>query len=479
MIKGGIEVVLSQQITASLDDLLDEKCIKANVPGMALAIAQDGELIYEKYYGFRDMERQLPVTAKTIFGVASITKSLTALAIMQLEDSGKLSVQDPVVRWLPELRLPEGARREEVTIHHLMTHTSGLPGMEAVNYARAKSIRHDPDGEYLSDSLPDSPNYPKVETVMELMKAMGELDYALLGPPGSRFNYSNEGYALLQEIIERASGQAYISYMAAHVLQPLEMGRSIFTTADLEKEENVTELYAYKKDGSREVFLSPSWWDSGKLYSNGSLKSCMMDLMKYLEVYRLDGMVGNKRIISEASIQKMSARQVTLPTGEGYGYGLQVESMQGIPLFGHGGSIKGVSSHVKVAKEQGLTVSVLVNLAEVQAAELAMAALTHILGVSEPVESGCTVIEMAPGQLGKFTGYYQSAEGQKAGVLLDNGQLYIQAQDDRFPLTPCAENLFFMPGGDKVKFFLDEKDEVTAMFKGVRVIPKVNGEAGK
>lgn len=472
-------MILSQQITASLDDLLEEKCKAANVPGMALAIAQDGELIYEKYYGFRDVERQLPVTARTIFGVASITKSLTALAIMQLEDSGKLSAQDPVVSWLPELRLPTGAQREKMTIHHLMTHTSGLPGMEAVNYARAKSIRNDPDGEYLSESLPISSRLPKVNTVKELMRVMGELDYALLGPPGSRFNYSNEGYALLQEIIERASGQAYIPYIEEHILQPLEMDRSIFTTADLENEENVTELYAYKRDESREVFHSPSWWDSRGLYSNGSLKSCGADLMKYLEVYRLNGLVRNTRIVSEASIQKMSARQVTLPTGEGYGYGLQVDSIQGIPLFGHGGSIKGVSSYMKVAKEQGLTVSVLVNLAEVQAAELAKAALTHILGISEPMESGCSEIELAPGQLEKFSGYYQSAEGQTAGVLLDNGKLHLQGQYGRIPLTPCAENLFIMPGGDKIKFFLDEKDEVTALFKGVRVIPKVSGDAGK
>src|SRR5690625_3456386 len=91
---------------AALDGELTKKCERAKIPGMALVVAKEGKPIFEKYYGYRDVERQLEVTSDTVFGVASITKSFAALGIMQLVDQGKLSVDDPVTKWLPELTLP-------------------------------------------------------------------------------------------------------------------------------------------------------------------------------------------------------------------------------------------------------------------------------------------------------------------------------------------------------------------------------------
>src|SRR5699024_4825581 len=107
------------------------------------------------------------------------------------------------------------------------------------------------------------------------------------------------------------------------------------------------------------------WWDVGSIYSNGSLKACASDLMKYLEVYRLGGLVNGKRIVSESGIQKMTTPQVTLPNGNQYGYGLQVEDEMDIRFVGHGGSIKGVSSNIQYAQEKGLTIFVLTNIADV------------------------------------------------------------------------------------------------------------------
>lgn len=466
--------MLSQLTKTSLDAELEEKCRSAKVPGMALVVAQNGKPVYEKYYGFRDAENGLPVTQETIFGVASITKSLTALAVIQLEGAGKLAAGDPVVQWLPELDLPVN-----ITIHHLLSHSSGLPGMEAVNRARADSIQRDPDGEYLSDNLPVSGDYPPVKTVPELMETMNSIDYTLLGPPGAVFNYSNEGYALLQEIIERASGKPYISYMEEHILYPLDMHRSFFRTADLEDKENVAELYAYKKEGEWEVFHSPFWWDVGEIYSNGSLKTCTADLMKYLELYRLKGMAGSRRIVSEAGIRKMASVQATMPTGEHYGYGLQLGRHHGIPLFGHGGSIKGVSSHMKVMEKEELTVSVLVNLAEVAAEDLALTALDHILGIQSAKTDRPEVCKVEQGQMEKFAGVYESAEGQKAEIVIDDGQLQLKTHNSGMLLTPYAEDGFCTPAGDKLRFLAGDSGEITGLFKGVRVIPKLDHAASR
>src|SRR5690625_2770337 len=125
----------------SLDQVLTKKCQEAKIPGMALVVAKDGKPIFEKYYGYRDVEKKLPVNGETVFGIASITKSFTTLAVMQLADKGKLSIFDPVIKWLPEFTLVDDTLTPLVTIHHLMTHTTGLPGLPLVHQARATSIR--------------------------------------------------------------------------------------------------------------------------------------------------------------------------------------------------------------------------------------------------------------------------------------------------------------------------------------------------
>lgn len=463
--------MIPEQIVSTLDKVLNDKCVQANIPGMALIMSQNGHPIFEKYYGYRDVENKLPVNGDTIFGVASITKSLTALAVMQLEDAGKLSVDDQIIRWLPELKLPNNQFREKIKVHHLLSHTSGLPGMSAVNCARANSILDDPHGEYLSDRLSLLSNYKRVRTVIELMGVMSEAEYSLLGPPGSMFNYSNESYALLQEIIERASGEAFITYVQKNTLQPLGMNRSFFLTSDLKNIENVTELYSYRREDDT-VFHSPAWWDVGDIYSNGSLKTSSSDLMKYLDVFRLDGTVKGERIVSKASVQKMTSAQATTPTGDRYGYGLKVDCLSGMRILGHGGSIKGVSSHIKVAKEQDITVSVLINIAEADAEKLAITSLNHGLQLPDVTDREFAEYKLSEEQLNSFIGMYLSDEGQNAEVLpCDNG-IQMKVQRDLFRLRPYTIDSFMTPGGERIKFITDDIGEVIGLFKGNRFIPR-------
>ncbi|WP_243292220.1 serine hydrolase domain-containing protein [Bacillus sp. FJAT-47783] len=457
---------------SSLDAILNEKCKSAHVPGMAIAVSQHGEIVFEKYFGYRDVERLLPVTSDTIFGVASITKSFTALAIMQLEDERKLSVNDPVVKWLPELRLTNQAFPENIKIHHLLTHTSGLPGMEAINRAKAESIRKDPDGAYLTDRLSLLTKDHPVKTVVELIEAMSDTEYSLLGQPGEVFNYSNEGYALLQEVIERASGQQYITYMRENILDPLGMYNSTFLINDLSNYNEVAELYSYKKGIGFNTFHSPTWWHSGEIYSHGALKSCISDLRKYLEVYRLEGLVNGERIVSKKSLQKMTTQQVMMPTGNWYGYGLHVDKHDDIKILGHGGSIKGVSSHMKVAKEQGITVVVLMNISKVGVKDLAETALNHTLGIPKSKNDDLIEYKLTSQQLNKFVGIYQSAEGIKLRFVVRNGILQLVDEEKSIPMKPYSEDSFFTPGGNKIKFLFNIHHEITGVFKGVRFIPR-------
>src|SRR5699024_9326709 len=179
-----------------------------------------------------------------------------------------------------------------------------------------------------------------------------ELDFKMLGPPGTIFNYSNEGYALLQKIIELASGMSFIDYVEKNIFAPLQMNDAFFRMEDIQINAQSTELYAYTED-RQNVFHSPTWWDVGAIYTNGSLKCSTADLMKYMEVYQMDGTVNGVEIVSKASIAEMTTPKISEPNGGSYGYGIGMDVYQNIARLGHGRSLKGHTASFQIIKEQG------------------------------------------------------------------------------------------------------------------------------
>lgn len=440
------------------------------IPGMALVVSQNGKIVYENYAGYRDIEKQLPVTKDTVFGVASITKSLVALAIMQLRDAGKLQIEDKVAKWIPELRLPDPDVTRQLEIRHLMSHTSGLPGMSLIHEARAKSILNDPDGEYLFGDIPYDKNR-EICNVDDLIKRISETDFTLLDSPGTVFNYSNEGYGLLQAIIEKASGMDFIPYMETYIFTPLEMDNAYFLHSDIEKLDNVAELYAYKK-GKQKIFHSPVWWDVAHIYTNGSLKCSALDLLKYMDVYRLDGNVNGVQIVSEKSIQEMMTPFIHLPNGGSYGLGLEIEKLGNLNYFGHGGSIKGVSSNFKVVKEKDLTACLLINMADVPAGDILQSSIRTLLNLSDTRSVEKEVYPLPKEDLQKFVGLYQSEEGKEASITMKQDGLELQMEDTRTFIYPISDCNFQSKKGEHFHFVANEH-EVAGVYIGKRMIPKV------
>src|SRR5690606_12753108 len=195
-------------------------------PGMAVGVARDGRTIYEGGLGWRDRERELPATPDTIFGIGSVTKSFTCMAIMQLVDEGRLLVDDPVIRYLPEFSVPNEQYRQAITIHHFMTHTSGLPPLPSLTYALARSLEADPAAAALRAG--QASPHPPIDTPGQLLDFIAHHDFELLGPPGAYFSYSNEAFALLGTIIERVTGQRYEDFVTQRILEPLGMTRTTF-----------------------------------------------------------------------------------------------------------------------------------------------------------------------------------------------------------------------------------------------------------
>lgn len=458
-------------------EMIEQKMQHLMIPGLAVGVARQGAPTYTAGFGYRNIAEQLPVDAETIFGIASVTKSFTCLAIMQLADAGKLSVDDPVVKWLPEFKLPDPAHTRAVAIHHLMTHSSGLPGLPSIFHARAGSVRQDPDWKRLGTAIDPFKTEP-IRTYGELMGLMAETEIDLLGAPGSRFNYSNEGYALLQGIIERASGQPFIAYMQERVLSPLGMERSVWRTEDLVQFENVAELYGAAAEGGKKVlFHSPVWWDVADIYTNGSLKSTVSDLLRYLEVYRTLGLgPGGVRIASEAAVRRMITPHVQMPTGKWYGYGLQVQrDYHGATLVGHGGGIKGVASHVAVAIEPGVTAVCLTNLANLPAEDVSMGGLNDALGLAFGAHRRAfPSFSVDASELAQYEGHYRSLEGGAAKVFIYEGALHLEQAGAVLPLRPYEADGFVSTDGiTPVKFLRKADGTLSGLFMGVRVLERV------
>ncbi|WHX29640.1 serine hydrolase domain-containing protein [Brevibacillus agri] len=176
---------------------------EANAPGAAIGVARGGKLLYQKTFGYRDRENGLPLSADTVFGIASITKSFTCVAIMQLQEAGKLSVHDPVVKYLPEFRAGDEELTKRITIHHFMTHTPGMAPLPFLDKAMKRSMEQDPAiaGTEAEEELK---KLPYLDTYEEVLQAIAAFDAKPLGEPGEVFSYNNDAYGLLGAIIERA-----------------------------------------------------------------------------------------------------------------------------------------------------------------------------------------------------------------------------------------------------------------------------------
>lgn len=172
--------------------------VQHDIPGLALAAARDGAEIYAEGFGVREAGGADAATPETIFGVASVTKGVTALAIMQLAEAGTLAVDDPVARYLPAYRTPDPGAARATTLHHLLTHTAGLPPLPSRFFALARATAGDPHAAPKPAWVAD---HPPLDSADDLLAYIAGLDFAPLGPPGARFSYSNEGFALLGAIV--------------------------------------------------------------------------------------------------------------------------------------------------------------------------------------------------------------------------------------------------------------------------------------
>jgi CubicO group peptidase (beta-lactamase class C family) len=297
-------------------------------PGVAVLVAQNGKVLFKKGYGFADVEHGAGFAPDTKSRIGSITKQFTASAILRLQEEGKLNVQDKLSKYFPDF--PRG---DEVTLHHLLTHTSGIR------------------------SYTDKPGFiDKVTAPIEpdaLIKSFQNDAFDF--DPGKKWHYDNSGYFLLGRIIEKVSGQSYGDFLRMNFFEPLGMTNTGVHRAGLALEH---EALGYQYTG--DAFTNALDWDMSWAGGAGALYSTVEDLFRWNE-----GVFGGK-VLKDASLKAAWTPVKTEEnkdddSGNGYGYGWSSAHMRGAQEISHGGGLNGFSSFLMRLPRENFTVAILAN----------------------------------------------------------------------------------------------------------------------
>lgn len=400
--------------------------------GVAVLVARDGEILFQRGFGYADVDQKTPITAETKFRIGSVTKQFTAAAILKLVEQDRLSLEDPLAKYFPEF--PGGDR---VTVRHLLNHTSGL-----------KSYTDKPDF-IVRVTQPIEPS--------ELIASFQNdpPDFA----PGTGFHYNNSAYFLLGEIIKKVSGKSYGEYLQETFFQPLGMtSTGVYDNAD--PPEGAARGYSYINEQ-----LSPALdWDMSWAGAAGALYSTVGDLHLWNEA-----LYGGK-LLSPESL-KAATTPLELPPdvdGMSYGFGLMIASVHRLPAIFHGGGLNGWASFLLWLPEQRCTIAVLGNaqpppppLAPASIARGIVATLfqEEIAKVPGPMED----TSISPETFADYVGRYDYKDAILS-ITQDGDALYAQLTGQpKSRIYPQAADHFFWKDVDaEVRFLRDESNQVIA-----------------
>jgi CubicO group peptidase (beta-lactamase class C family) len=261
-----------------IDDYVEEQVHRLKIPGAYMAIVEGDQIVHQRGFGRARPGGEAP-TPQTPFFIGSVTKSFTALAIMQLMEAGKVELDAPVRSYLPWFRVADPQASVQMTVHHLLNHTSGLP----------MSI-----GEIDLTNFDENPGAGE-----KLVRSLSTVK--LTRPVGSKFDYNNTNYNILGLIIETVSGETYTDYIQNHIFNPLGMKHS-YTSREIAKQNGLAMGYRY---WFGYPFAAPNLSIPLGSLPSGQLISCAEDLAHYLIAYLNGGRYGEAQILSPAGIKEM------------------------------------------------------------------------------------------------------------------------------------------------------------------------------
>jgi CubicO group peptidase (beta-lactamase class C family) len=421
----------------ALVDHLFTSLFKPDGPAAAVLVARDGRILFEKAYGLADIGNNVPATPETKFRIGSITKQFTGAAILTLREQGRIDIDTKLSRFIPDY--PRG---DEVTIHHLLTHTSGI-----------HSYTSKPD---FLDTV--TVGTEPVEHINSFKNAPHDFD------PGARFLYNNSGYFLLGYIIEKVSGQSYADYLRQTFFDPLGMQDTGVHEATTILRHEATG-YSFQNG----AFTKALDWDMSRAGAAGALYSTVRDLYRWNEAL-FNGRVLGPEGFRDAFIPVVTGEDdPSQPKEEGYGYGWAIQTVRGLREISHSGGLQGFQGHLLRIPSKAFTVAVLLNCspAPPNAEPGGLARIVTEFYLHEqmaPRERPKVNLAVSIHDLEAVAGRYAYPNNAILIVTREDDKLYAQltgqSRHQIFPESPT--NYFWRVADARVSFVADESGTITA-----------------
>lgn len=413
--------LMPNALTARMDKLFAD-WDKTNSPGCGVAVSRNGVVVYERGFGMASLELGVPITPASVLPAASISKQFTALSILLLAERGKLSLDDPVWKFIPDW----ADREHRITIRHLLTHTSGL--REAFTLIGMGSPRED--------------RINVNNAIARVLARQRGLNFV----PGTEFQYNNGGYNLLGAIVKKVSGQTLREFAHDNIFVPLGMTHTHFHDDPAMVVPNRVTSYSRGKDGFR--LARPE----GGIVGNAGLFTTASDLMKWEQNF------AGARVGTTALLAQMQKPVMATEWGDGsyYGFGLLIGEHRGLRTVGHGGGDPGISTYVLRYPDQGLDVTVLGNSDEIPAMVLTQGVADIFLADALPTKSATNQpavsasVSVTPERLAELAGLYRDPATEALGrFFVRDGKLMASpdsGDETGAELIPVATNRFVLPG---------------------------------
>ncbi|MBC5775709.1 serine hydrolase [Pontibacter sp. KCTC 32443] len=420
---------VQKDVTGKLHEYLGAHLAQGTFNGVVV-VTERGKPVYSQGFGMANYEKHIPNGADVKYRLGSITKSFTAVLVMQLQEQGKLNVQDKVSKYIPDF--PNG---DKITLHHLLSNTSGLP--DFVNYW--KDVNTKP---------------ATTHDIVALVK-----DKPLEFEPGTKWKYSSTGFVVLGQVIEKVTGKPYEKVLAQQILKPLKMHET-----GMEFSKPVAGMaLGYNHDGvDRKLAksINMSW-----CHAAGAMYSTPADLAKF------DAALNSNKLLSDAS-----KKQMFTPVMKDYGYGWVIDSVDGKQRISHSGAINGFKANFIRFPEQEIAITILSNYESQQVnGPISKDVVAIVQGGKYQVPVVHTLAQLSDAQLSAYVGEYQVAPNVKFKITLQEGQLYTEGPNqDIFHIFPEAEDKFFLKVAPAmITFEKDAEGKVAKMLMhhGGRTMP--------
>ena len=411
-----------------------------NVSGVSIAVIDNFEVVWAKGYGVADAKKKNPVTTSTLFQAASISKTVNAVAVLQLMEQQKINLNEDINTYLKSWKFPytEKSNGKKITTKHLLSHTAGLSTSGFDGYMKAKKV-------------------PNLTQILDGKKTNDSEAVRSISEPGLAFQYSGGGILITQQMIEDISKSSYESYISNNILQPLGMNNS---------------LYALNKNLKQKDLASGHWWNGKRLKNKyniypelaaAGLWTTPTDLAKF--VIALQKSLSEEQ---EALISKPTAELMFTPVLDNHitALGTFIRDKKGTLYFDHSGSNEGFTCHYYGSMEDGKGVIVMTNA---ERYELIPEIINSVASVYEWKNfhnpNPRTIVEVSEADLKPLVGTYEFESGNKLTIGNDKDILFIlNNENNQLDLYPESNRSFFFRQMDEQIEFIEENNSIALRY---------------